>query len=149
MLHFQRHLLNFSTFLILIPGGNRYKDVKVPPAFHCWWKEIVFICSLDAQCAFDHIPHSVIFSKLDGVLPDHVWRLLYRWYSSMYVTVRLNGSLGRRLRVERGVRQGSITSPWMFNLVYQELLQRVNEMNCGITIGDKHFNIFCYADDKF
>ena len=78
----------------------------------------VFTCSLDAQGAFDHIPHSVIFSKLDGVLPDHIWRLLYRWYSSMYVTVRLNGSLGRRLRVERGVRQGSITSPWMFNLVY-------------------------------
>ena len=107
----------------------------------------VFTCSLDAQGAFDHIPHSVIFAKLDGVLPNHVWRLLYRWYSSMYVTVRLNASLGRRLRVERGVRQGSITSPWMFNLVYQELVQRVNELNCGISIGDKRFNIFCYADD--
>ncbi len=33
------------------------------------------------------------------------------------------------------------------NLVYEELVQRVNEMNCGIRIGDKHFNIFCYADD--
>ena len=107
----------------------------------------VFTCRLDAQGAFDHIPHSVTFSKLDGVLPDDVWRFLYRWYSSMYVTGRLNGSLGRRLRVERGVRQGSITSPCMFNLVYQELVQRVNEMNCGISIGDKHFNIFCYADD--
>ena len=49
--------------------------------------------------------------------------------------------------MECGVRQGSITSPWMFNLVYQELVQHVNEMNCGISIGDKHFNIFCYADD--
>ena len=107
----------------------------------------VFTCSLDAQGAFDHIPHSVIFAKLDGVLPNHVWRLLYRWYSSMYVTVRLNGSLGRRLRVERGVRQGSIISPWMFNLVYQELVQRLNELNCGISIGDKRFNMFCYADD--
>ena len=65
----------------------------------------------------------------------------------MYATVRRNGSLGRRLRVERGVRQGSITSPWMFNLVYQELVQRVDELNCGISIGDKRFNIFCYADD--
>ena len=108
----------------------------------------VSTCSLDAQGAFHHIQNSVIFSKLDGVLPDHVWRLLYLWYSSMYVTVRLNGSLGRRLRVERGVRQGSIASPWMFNLVYQELVQQhVNEMNCGISIGDKHVNIICYADD--
>ena len=65
----------------------------------------------------------------------------------MHVTVRLNGSLRRRLRVERGVRQGYITSPWMFNLVYQELVQRVNELNCGISIGYKRVNIFCYADD--
>ena len=107
----------------------------------------VFTCSLDAQGAFDHIPHSVIFAKLDGVIPDHVWRLLYRWYSSMYVTVRLHSSLGRPLRVERGVRQGSITSPWIFNIVYQELVHQVNLMDCGITIADKHFNIFCYADD--
>ena len=84
----------------------------------------VFTCSIDAQGALDHIPPSVIFAKLDGVLPVHVWRLLYRWYGSMCVTVRLHGSLGRRLRVERGVRQGSITSPWIFNLV-----QQVNAMD--------------------
>ena len=107
----------------------------------------VFTCCLDAQGTFDHIPHSVIFAKLDGVLPDHVWRLLYRWYSSMYVTVRLHGSLGRRLRVKRGVRQGSITSPWLFNLEYQELVQHINAMDCGIGIGNKCFNIICYADD--
>ena len=51
--------------------------------------------------------------------------------------------------MERGVRQGSITSPWMFNLVYQDLVQRVNEMNGGISIGDKHFNIFCYANERY
>ena len=47
-----------------------------------------FTCSLDADGAFDHIPHSVIFGKLDGMMPDYMWRLLYRWYDSMYVTVR-------------------------------------------------------------
>ena len=31
--------------------------------------------------------------------------------------------------------------------MYQELVQRVNELTCGISIGDKRFNIFCYADD--
>ena len=62
-----------------------------------------FTCSLDAEGALDHIPHSVIFCKLDGMMPDHMWRPLYRWYDSMYVTVRLNGSLGRRLDVRRSV----------------------------------------------
>ena len=83
---------------------------------------MVFTCSLDAQGAFDDIPHSVIFAKLYGVLPVHVWLLPYRWYSFMHLTACLHGSLCRRLRVERGVRQGSITSPWLFNLVYQELV---------------------------
>ena len=65
-----------------------------------------FKCSFDAEGSFDHIPHSVIFGQLDGMMPDHMWRLLYRWYDSMYVTLRLNGSLGRRLDVRRGLRQG-------------------------------------------
>ena len=85
-----------------------------------------FTCSLDAEGTFDHIPHSVIFGKLDGMIPDHMWRLLYRWYDSMYVTVRLNGSLGRRLDVRRGVRQGSIISPWIFNCFYRDMVKTVN-----------------------
>ena len=41
----------------------------------------------------------------------------------------------------------SITSPWLFNLVYQELVQQVNAVDYGISLGNKCFNIFCYADD--
>jgi len=107
----------------------------------------IFTCSLDAEGAFDHIPHSVLFAKMDGVVSDPVWRLLYRWYGSMFVSIKLNGSLGRKLKVERGVRQGGITSPWMFNIFYEDLVKNVNVMNCGLNICDKRFNIFCYADD--
>ena len=102
-----------------------------------------FTCSLDAEGAFDHIPHSVIFGKLDGMMPDHMWRLLYRWYDSMYVTVRLNGSLGRRLDVRRGVRQGSIISPWIFNCFYRDMVKTVNDMECGLIIGNNRYNIIC------
>ena len=106
-----------------------------------------FTCSLDAEGAFDHIPHSVIFGKLDGMMSDHMWRLLYRWYDSMYVTVRFNGSLGRRLDVRRGVRQGSIISPWMFNCFYRYMVQTINDMECGLIIGNNRYNVICYADD--
>ena len=34
-----------------------------------------------------------------------------------------------------------------FLVVNVKYIQRVNELNCGISIGDKHFNIFCYDDD--
>ena len=65
----------------------------------------------------------------------------------MYVTVRLNGSLGRRLDVRRGVRQGSIISPWIFNCFYRDIVKTINDMECGLIIGNDRYNVICYADD--
>ena len=100
-----------------------------------------FKCSLDAERAFDHIPHSVIFDKLDGTMPDQMWRLLYSWYDLMYGTIRLNGSLGRRLDVRRCVRQGSIISPWIFNCFYRDMVTTINDMECGLIIGNNRYNV--------
>ena len=33
--------------------------------------------SLDAEGAFDTIPHVVIFGKLDGIVPDYAWHVMY------------------------------------------------------------------------
>ena len=41
----------------------------------------VYSCSLDAAGAFDCIPHAVIFNKLNGIVPDYLWRLFYKWYT--------------------------------------------------------------------
>jgi hypothetical protein len=35
----------------------------------------------------------------------------------------------------------------IFNLFYQDLIEELNKMNCGIRIGAKNFNLYCYADD--
>ena len=32
--------------------------------------------------------HVVIFGKLDGIMPDYAWRVLYAWYRQMYVTMQ-------------------------------------------------------------
>ena len=66
----------------------------------------VYTCSLDAEGAFDAIPHVVIFGKLDGIVPDYAWRVMYAYYRQMYVTIRLHGALGQRLPVRRGTGRG-------------------------------------------
>ena len=53
----------------------------------------VYTCSLDAEGAFDAIPRVVIFGKLDGIVPDYAWRVMYAWYRQMYVTIRLHDTL--------------------------------------------------------
>ena len=53
----------------------------------------VYMCSLDAEGAFDCIPHEVLFYKLADKIPDHCWRLLHHWYTNMSVRVRWNSQL--------------------------------------------------------
>ena len=81
----------------------------------------VYTCSLDDEGAFDAIPHVVIFGKLDGIMPDYAWRVLYAWYRQMYVTIRLHGALGQRLPGKRGTRQGGLSSPWIFNVFFSRI----------------------------
>ena len=107
----------------------------------------MFYCSLDAQGAFDFLPHTVLLNKAIDVLPDNYWICFYRWYNKMCVYTRWNAIIGNEIKVNRGTRQGGLTSPFMFNLFYKDLIQNLNKMNHGITISGYNFNAICYADD--
>ena len=109
----------------------------------------VFGCSLDAEGAFDHLPHSVIFTKLWGKLTPGAWRLLHAWYRNMYVSVRWGSTAGRMIRVKRGTRQGGLTSAWIFNIFYDDLLKELCTNHDGITIDNTKYNVYAYADDLF
>jgi hypothetical protein len=106
----------------------------------------VFVCSLDAEGAFDGIPHPVLFMKTINIIPDVCWRLLYNWYSSIKVKVKWNRT-GKTINVCKGTRQGGLTLPFLFNVFYKDLIDVLSDHDGGITIGDKRFNVFCYADD--
>ena len=43
----------------------------------------VYTCSLDAEGAFDAIPHSILFYKAAAVLPKHCWHVMHTWYSKL------------------------------------------------------------------
>ena len=48
----------------------------------------VFLCGLDAEGAFDGIPHPILFNKAMNVVPDESWRLFYYWYKNITVQIR-------------------------------------------------------------
>ena len=50
----------------------------------------VFLCSLDAEGAFDCIPHEVLFDSAMSALPDNEWKVLYYWYKNLCVHIRWN-----------------------------------------------------------
>ena len=107
----------------------------------------VYTCSLDAEGAFDAIPHAILFDRASDVLPDHCWKIMYDWYCNLHVQIKWNGMLSRSIKVSIGTRQGGLTSPMLFNVFYQELVHLLSTCYSGITINNETYNVFCYADD--
>ena len=107
----------------------------------------LYYCSLDAEGAFDALPHSVLLSKLINVVPDSLWKLLYVWYRNMKVQIRWSKHLSEKIKILRGTRQGGPTSTFIFNVYYKGLVDQLQACTHGVTIKNRHYNTFCYADD--
>ena len=69
----------------------------------------VFCCSLDAEGAFDAIPHDVIFNKLCDNMCDDWWRCFLSLYTNLTVNVKWNGNIGRKINICKGTRQGGLS----------------------------------------
>ena len=107
----------------------------------------VFVAALDAEKCFDSICHVSLFLKLIHVLPVHEWLLLYNWYNKLNAVVKWNGSYSKPFDVTRGTRQGSVLSPYLFNIFINQLLLDLNNCDAGVRIGDTLYNYMAYADD--
>ena len=87
-------------------------------------KSCVFTCFLDASKAFDRVNHSLIFEKLaNRGIPVYILRILIYWYNNQSMCVRWGSSTSEYFKVTNGVRQGSILSPYFFN-VYVDVLSK-------------------------
>ena len=107
----------------------------------------MFVAALDAEIFFDSICHRSLFLKLIHVLPVHEWLLLYNWYDKLNAVVKWNGSYSKPFDVTRGTRQGSVLSPYLFNIFINQLLLDLNNCDAGVRIGDTLYNSMAYADD--
>ena len=109
---------------------------------------VVYSCSLDAEGAFDAIPHCVLFDKAQSVLPTYCWFVMYEWYSEFTINIKWRGCYSNNIDVNIGTtRQGGLSSPMLFNISYQELIDRLSSHHCGISINKNSYSAFCYADD--
>ena len=75
-----------------------------------------------------------------------LWRLLYFWYAKIKVNIKWNG-FSEDILIGKGTRQGGLTSPLLFNLFYEPLVDILSKLDGGVSIGKHKYNIFCYADD--
>ena len=82
-------------------------------------------------------------------IPDHLTCLLRNLYACQEATVRTRHGTTDWFQIGKGVRQGGILSPFLFNL-YAEYIMRnagLEEAQAGIKIAGRNINNLRYADD--
>ena len=105
---------------------------------------VVHSCSLDAESAFDAIPHCILFDKAHLVLPTHCRLVMHEWYSQLTININWRGCYSKDDDVNIGTRQGGLSLHLLFNIF---LIDRLSFQHCGIIISNESYNVFCYADD--
>ena len=82
-------------------------------------------------------------------IPDHLTCLLRNLYAGQEATVRTGHGTTDWFPIEKGVRQGCILSPCLFNLYAEDIIRnaRLEEAQAGIKIARRNINNVRYADD--
>ena len=82
-------------------------------------------------------------------VPDHLTCLLRNLYASQEATVRTGHGTTDWFQIGKGVRQGCILSPCLFNLYAENIMKNagLEEAQTGIKISGRNINNLRYADD--
>ena len=114
-----------SVFLTWIMGSSHYlaeePEIKLPTSAglskkHEFQKNIYF-CFIDYTKAFDCVDHNKLRKILKEMgIPDHLTCLLRNLYAGQQATVRTGHGTTDWFQIGKGVRQGCILSPCLFNL---------------------------------
>ena len=82
-------------------------------------------------------------------IPDHLTCLLRNLYAGQEATVRTEHGTTDWFQIGKGVRQGCILSPCLFNLYAEYIMQNavLDGAQAGIKIAGRNINNLRYADD--
>ena len=112
--------------------------------------ESIYFCFIDFAKAFGYVDHNKLWKILQQMgVPDHLTCLLRNLYVGQEATVRTRLETSDWFQIGKGVYQGCILSPCLFNL-YAEYIMRssgLDEAQAGIKIAGRNINNPRYADD--
>ena len=108
----------------------------------------IYFCFIDFAKAFVWIATNWKILKEMGV-PDHLTCLLRNLYAGQEATVRTGHGTTDWFQIGKGVRQGCILSPCLFNLEAEYIMRNagLEEAQAGMKFAGRNINNLRYADD--
>ena len=131
--------------------GTRDKIANI-----CWiiekarkFQKNIYFCFIDYAEFFDCVDHNKLWEILQEMgIPDYLTCLQRNLYAGQEATVRTGYGTTDQFEIGKGVCQGCILSPCLFNL-YAEYIMRnagLDEAQVRIKIAERNINNLRYAD---
>ena len=110
----------------------------------------IYFCFIDYAKAFDCVDHKKLWKILKEMgIPDLLTCLLRNLYAGQEATVRTGHGTTDWFQIGKGVCQGCILSPCLFNLYAEYVMKNtgLEETQAGIKIAWRNINSLRYAHD--
>ena len=138
-------------------GFRKGRGTRDQIANICWFIEKarefqknLYFCFIDYAKAFDYVDHNKLWKILKEMgIPDHMTCLLRNLYAGQEATVRTGHGTTDWFQIGKGVCQGCILSPCIFNLHAEYIMRNagLNDAQAGIKIAGRNISNLRYADD--
>ena len=125
--------------------GTRYQIANI-----CWliekareFQKNIYFCFIDYAKAFDCVDHKKLWEILQEMgIPDHLTSLLRNLNAGQEATVRTGHGTTDWFLIGKGVRQGCILSPCLFNLHAEYIMRNagLDEAQVGVRIAWRNIN---------
>ena len=128
-------------------------EIKLPTFAGSWKKQessrktsISALLSMPKPLTVDHNKLWKIMKEMG--IPDHLTCLLRNLYAGEEATVRTGHETTNWFQIRKGVRQGCILSPCLFNLHAEYIMRNagLDEAQAGIKIAGRNINNLRYID---
>ena len=107
----------------------------------------LYACFIDYSKAFDRVHHVQLIDCLEKIgIDGRDIRVIANLYWHQKAAIRIQNELSPFTSIERGVRQGCVLSPCLFNIYTEFIFRESNDLE-GINIHGQNINNLRYADD--
>ena len=146
--------MNFHMFKLVVEKAKE-PEIKLPTSTGSLKKQEssrknIYFCFIDYAKAFDCVDHNKLWKILQEIgIAYHLTYLLRNPYAGQEATARTGHETTEWFQIGKGIRQGCILSPRLFNLYAEYILRNagLDEAKAGIKIAGRNINNLRYADD--
>ena len=108
----------------------------------------IYSCFIDYQKAYDSVWREGLYYKMikSGITKDVV-KLIKNMYEKNKQSLKINGHITDPILTAKGVKQGCVISPIIFNLFINDLPKIFNDECKPVNMNNNKINCLMYADD--